>query len=383
MPGRRGVVAKPGAIGGEAGEDAHDVAVDAGGGRAEGQAGDRRGGVGPDAGQFPPGLGRTRGGGQGDDRPGQPVKVAGAGVVAEAFPELEHLRLGRGGERGEIGQRGHPPLEIGQGGLDLRLLEHELRDDRAVKRRMFAPRQPPVVPAVPGVQRALEGGPGTRPEWQDDWAWSQARAAIGQARVLRRHADRRQHAARTTRSAGCPSKCPCPRSRHTGPDPLAAWPADRCATFGCSANPPGCLVAGFALRFLRSFAAIAAMKQRPDDADEAPKKLATYTIKLDDGQLEKLRAICEARGWEPFDVPYARFAFRGPDVNVTAYDKRKIVVIAGKGTEEFVLNTLETEVTQAPRLGYDEVLHPERFEPHAASTRAARAISSARSSPPR
>ena len=107
------------------------------------------------------------------------------------------------------------------------------------------------------------------------------------------------------------------------------------------------------------------MKQRQDDAAEAPKKLATYTIKLDDAQLEKLRAICEARSWEPFEVAYARFAFRGPDVNVTAYDKRKIVVIAGKGTEDFVLNTIESDVTGAPRLGYDEVLHPERFEPHA------------------
>jgi len=105
--------------------------------------------------------------------------------------------------------------------------------------------------------------------------------------------------------------------------------------------------------------------KRSEEGDEAPKKLATYTIKLDDAQLEKLQAVCEARGWEPFDVAYARFAFRGPDVNVTAYDKRKVVVIAGKGTEEFVLNTLEMEVTGAPRLGYDEVLHPERFAAHA------------------
>ncbi len=107
------------------------------------------------------------------------------------------------------------------------------------------------------------------------------------------------------------------------------------------------------------------MKSRPDAADEAPQKLTTYTIKLDDSQLERLRAACESRGWAPMDVAYARFAFRGPDVNVTAYDKRRIVVIAGKGTEEFVLNTLEMEVTQTPRLGYDTVLHPDWFEPHA------------------
>jgi len=107
------------------------------------------------------------------------------------------------------------------------------------------------------------------------------------------------------------------------------------------------------------------MKNRPTDEDEAPPKLSTYTIKLDDVQLERLRAVCAGRGWAPMEVPYARFAFRGPDVNVTAYDKRKVVVVAGRGTEEFVLHTLETEVTQAPRLGYDAVLHPDWFEAHA------------------
>jgi ribonuclease HIII len=105
-------------------------------------------------------------------------------------------------------------------------------------------------------------------------------------------------------------------------------------------------------------------KKTADDA-EKPKKLSTYTIKLDDVQMEKLRAICVARQFEPFDVPYARFAFRGLDVNVTAYDKRKVVVIAGKGTENFVTMTLEPEVTMAATLGYDEVLHPDWFESHA------------------
>jgi ribonuclease HIII len=81
--------------------------------------------------------------------------------------------------------------------------------------------------------------------------------------------------------------------------------------------------------------------------------------------MDKLRALCVARQWEPFEVPYARFAFRGTDVNVTAYDKRKVVVIAGKGTEEFVTMTLEPEITLAAKLGYDEVLHPDWFEAHA------------------
>jgi len=107
------------------------------------------------------------------------------------------------------------------------------------------------------------------------------------------------------------------------------------------------------------------MAKRGESAEEKPKKLSTYTIKLDDVQMDKLRALCVARQWEPFEVPYARFAFRGTDVNVTAYDKRKVVVIAGQGTEEFVTMTLESEITMAAKLGYDEVLHPDWFEAHA------------------
>jgi ribonuclease HIII len=106
------------------------------------------------------------------------------------------------------------------------------------------------------------------------------------------------------------------------------------------------------------------MPKRGQDDEEKPKKLSTYAIKLDDAQMEKLRSILSGRGWEAFDVAYARYAFRGRDCNVTAYESGKLVV-AGKGTEEFVTMTLEPEVTRAPKLGYDEVLHPEWFEAHA------------------
>jgi ribonuclease HIII len=106
------------------------------------------------------------------------------------------------------------------------------------------------------------------------------------------------------------------------------------------------------------------MPKRGQDDEEKPKKLSTYTLKLDDAQMEKLRQVLSGRGWEAFDVAYARYAFRGRDCNVTAYESGKLVV-AGKGTEEFVSMTLEPEVTMAPRLGYDEVHHPEWFELHA------------------
>ena len=108
------------------------------------------------------------------------------------------------------------------------------------------------------------------------------------------------------------------------------------------------------------------MPKKPSSEEEAPKKLASYTAKLDDTQMEKLRTICEGRHFEPFEVAYTRFAFKSDParINVCAYNSGK-VVIAGKGTEEFVTMTLEPEVTGAAKLGYDEVLHPDWFEPHA------------------
>lgn len=108
------------------------------------------------------------------------------------------------------------------------------------------------------------------------------------------------------------------------------------------------------------------MAKKTGADEDAPKKISSYTIKLDDAQMEALRKILEARGWTPFEVGYTRFAFKADHlkVNVSAYTSGK-VVIAGKGTEDFVRDVLEPEVTGAAKLGYDEVLHPDWFESHA------------------
>ncbi len=99
-------------------------------------------------------------------------------------------------------------------------------------------------------------------------------------------------------------------------------------------------------------------------AEEAPKKITSHTVRLTDAQMDTVRSYCERRMWEPAEVEYARYSFRGPKVNVTAYQSGKLV-IAGKETEEFVVNFLEPEVLQEARLGYDEVHHPEWYEAHA------------------
>jgi len=108
------------------------------------------------------------------------------------------------------------------------------------------------------------------------------------------------------------------------------------------------------------------MTRSSRDEPEAPKKLASYTLKLDDARMDRLRGILAERGWTPFEVAYSRFAFRADPlkVNVTAYTSGKVVV-AGKGTEDFVRDILEPEVTGEARLGYEEVNHPDWFEAHA------------------
>lgn len=92
-----------------------------------------------------------------------------------------------------------------------------------------------------------------------------------------------------------------------------------------------------------------------------------YTIKLDAAQMEKLGAYLDAdhRGaWNHYEVAYSEFAFKGEKINVVGYQSGKLVV-SGKKTEDFVRDILEAEITGDPRLGYDEVHHPEWFELHA------------------
>jgi ribonuclease HIII len=140
------------------------------------------------------------------------------------------------------------------------------------------------------------------------------------------------------------------------------WRTGREQNFSRRENSSGAPHKTFALA--ARFHAIGEMPMKESSEGDA-KKLSTYTIKLDDAQMGKLENALKSRGWTPFSVPYARFAYRGSNVNVTAYGKRGIIVVAGKGTEEFVTNILEPEITQTARLGYDEVLHPDWFESHA------------------
>ncbi|MEM9157610.1 MAG: ribonuclease HIII [Verrucomicrobiota bacterium] len=105
-------------------------------------------------------------------------------------------------------------------------------------------------------------------------------------------------------------------------------------------------------------------KRKQKEIPEEPKKKTIYTAKLNEAQMEKLHGILEMKMWEPYEVDYSRFAYKGTKVNVVGYTSGKLV-IQGKEMEDFVINTLEPEVLGEAKYGYDEIYHPEWFEFHA------------------
>jgi len=92
--------------------------------------------------------------------------------------------------------------------------------------------------------------------------------------------------------------------------------------------------------------------------------VTTHTAPLTSVQAEKLRQILERDGYDFEAKPYAVFSARKGKLNVTVYEKGPKVLIQGKGTEDFIRFTLEPEIIGEARLGYEEILEPDRFSPH-------------------
>ena len=142
---------------GQAGENAHHIAIDHGGRIVLRDGTNRRRGVGADAGEGLPLFGGGRFGFEGDVFLGELVQVAGAAVVAEAFPVLEDIVAGGVGECCKVGEAFQPAIEVGQHRLDLRLLCHELGHDGFVKRGGRAPWQWALRGGIPVGEGLLKG----------------------------------------------------------------------------------------------------------------------------------------------------------------------------------------------------------------------------------
>jgi ribonuclease HIII len=92
--------------------------------------------------------------------------------------------------------------------------------------------------------------------------------------------------------------------------------------------------------------------------------MTSHTAPLTTAQAEKLRAVLDAAGYDFETKPHALFSARKGKLNITVYQKGPKVLIQGKDTEDFIRFTLEPEILGEAKLGYEEVLEPEKFEPH-------------------
>jgi ribonuclease HIII len=92
--------------------------------------------------------------------------------------------------------------------------------------------------------------------------------------------------------------------------------------------------------------------------------LTSYTKPLTSDQATRLRAVLAGAGWTFETKPYCLYAASRGKVNVLVYEKGPKVLVQGKETQDFVTNLLEPQVLGVAELGYEEVHHPEMFEPH-------------------
>jgi len=140
------------ADGGEAGEDAGNVAVKDGEFFAIGDAENCGGGISSNAGQGESIFEVVRESRivTGNDLPRGFLEVAGAGVVAESGPEAENLLLGGFGEGADIRETREEFFVVGDDGVDAGLLEHDFGEPDAVR----------VAGAAPGKIAVGAGEPG-------------------------------------------------------------------------------------------------------------------------------------------------------------------------------------------------------------------------------
>ena len=87
---------------------------------------------------------------------GAGVQVAGAGVIAEAGPDAQHILEFRRGKRAHIGPAFEESRVVRRDGPDGRLLQHDLGQPDVIRVRALArrraPRQLAAMAVVPGEQ---------------------------------------------------------------------------------------------------------------------------------------------------------------------------------------------------------------------------------------
>jgi ribonuclease HIII len=94
------------------------------------------------------------------------------------------------------------------------------------------------------------------------------------------------------------------------------------------------------------------------------KAITLYNTPLTPAQAAKLKLLLREEAYKFETRPYMLYFAQKDKLTVAVYEKGPKVVIQGKGTEDFVRFRLEPNILGEAKLGYEEVLNPEMFEPH-------------------
>lgn len=94
------------------------------------------------------------------------------------------------------------------------------------------------------------------------------------------------------------------------------------------------------------------------------KAITLYNTPLTAEQAAKLKRLLTDEGYRFETRPYTLYFAQKDKLTIAVYEKGPKAVIQGKGTQEFVQFRLEPDILGEAKLGYEEVLNPEMYEPH-------------------
>ena len=92
-------------------------------------------------------------------------------------------------------------------------------------------------------------------------------------------------------------------------------------------------------------------------------KTNSYTFKLDEQQQNEAFNLLNTSKYEPKNVPHTRISVAIPDCRINLYNSGKLL-IQGKGAQEWITFTLETEILKGTQLRHEDLEDPEAYKPH-------------------
>ena len=105
--------------------------------------------------------------------------------------------------------------------------------------------------------------------------------------------------------------------------------------------------------------------------EDATKKKTSFTFELTEDRQKILLGIMTGGNYRRREVPYSIYSIEGEKFNATLYEKEKHglrkLCVQGSGAQDFVEFQLEPNGIVPVSLGYEKVLSPEAFAPHAGS----------------